>query len=151
MKNLANNNNNSLNPPNSNTNTENSILNLNELQKDKKELTKILEVMNPGHHEAETNLHIAWDNLFKYFCLKGKEESADIRVLAVISSVIQRLTSAYAQIKALELKTRELDIKEYEHKIKKDQFEQTLKNARKTTKGLSEETLREIEFQLKLL
>lgn len=122
---------------------------LTKIRQAKYQATRILDITNPGHHEAETTLALAWEALFDNFCIDDKK--IDLANLNTISSIVHKLTGAYTQIKSLEIKTRELDMKEHDHEAKKQQLEATLKNAKKAKEGLTKETLLQIEQQLKLL
>lgn len=114
----------------------------------KSEATLILDITNPGHHEAETTLALAWESLFDHFCINKKPT---LTRLNTISSIIHKLTAAYTQIKTLEIKSRELLLKEESYKSKKEELEAIFKNKKDVAKSLTPEELHHIEQQLKLL
>lgn len=67
---------------------------------------KILEIINPGHQLAETNLNLLAEQIFKY--LSNNQSTLDLKDLKAVSSLIYRHTTAYNKIKSLELKTFKL-------------------------------------------
>lgn len=117
---------------------------LNSLREARNHAIQALEITNPGHHEAETSLALSWGVLFEHFC---SNKDITLPHLDAISTIIHKLTSSYTQLKSLELKTRELFLKEDSHNIKKSH----LLPSANPPNTLSLETIQNIEHQLNLL
>ncbi|GHC06975.1 hypothetical protein [Cerasicoccus arenae] len=108
---------------------------------------QILEVSCPGHNTAEASVSKAWKSLYG---LLAENAHPDITELNTLSAIIHKLTGAFTQLKALELKIREADLKQAEFDARRQQLEATIHDATRTT-GLTPETIQEIERRLKLL
>ncbi len=63
---------------------------------------QILEIKNPGHQLAVTNLQLLAERIFKY--LSDNQSTLDLKELKAVSSLILRHISAYNRIKSFELK-----------------------------------------------
>ena len=104
----------------------------------------------PDHSDTPTptqpasSLNAALDSLQALIKSNAHPELSEMNTL---SAAVQKLVSAYTQLKSLELKVREADIKQAEIEERREQ----LLEAATRPDGLTPETLREIERQLKLL
>lgn len=83
---------------------------------------QLLEIMNPGHHQVEANLNLLAERIFKY--LSENQSISDLKELKSISDLIQKHTAAYNKIKTLEIKTRQLLLKEKLHQLELQNQEQ---------------------------
>lgn len=110
------------------------------IENKKRKLPK--KTISPGYHEAETTITLTWDALFSYFCLNN---NLNLSKLNTIAGIIYKLSAAHCQFSSLQLKSKELSIKEYNHKSKHALL------PKKSPKSLSPEILLQIEQQLQLL
>lgn len=108
----------------------------------------VLELACPGYSAAEASLGLAWEALFELFC---EETRPGLPELNTLSAVIHKLVGAFTQLKTLEVKIRDAEMKEAEFQAKRRQLEQTIASATTKPEGISPETLREIERRLQLL
>lgn len=99
------------------------------------------------HEQVEISLSFAFNTLFSQFRLP---EMLELNNFSILSTIIYKLTASYTQLKALEIKNKELLIKEENHQFKKNLIAQ-LEIDQKNAKGFTPEALRLIEQQLKLL
>ena len=107
---------------------------------------QILDVINPGHNEAEATLAICWEALFNFFC---QSKELDLASLNTLSSIIHKLTTSVTQIKSLEIKTRELHIKE--SSVNKANHSSFSNKNNKGTSLVPLDVFNEVQQQLKLL
>lgn len=117
---------------------------LDKLRNARRRTERMLETLCPGHNAADASLELAWELIFDLIC---DQEANDLSGANTLASVIQKLMSAFSQIKNLELKVA--DQLAREEKQKREAMEE-LKQAN-PERGLTEETLREIERKLNLL
>ncbi|WP_309398530.1 hypothetical protein [Cerasicoccus maritimus] len=121
--------------------------NQDQLRAARRQVEQILESACPGHNMAEASLAVTWENLFSQLC---ELKHLDLAELNVISAVIHKLVGAFTQLKSLELKVHDADIKRAEFELKRAQLEQALE-ATTRPGGLTPEVLQEIEQKLNLL
>lgn len=113
----------------------------------RRQVEQILECACPGHNMAEASLAVTWESVFAQLC---ELEHPDLPELNTISAVIHKLVGAFTQLKSLELKVRDADMKQAEFELKRAQLESALKTATRP-EGLTPEVLQEIEQKLNLL
>lgn len=77
---------------------------------------QILEIMNPGHHLSGKNLTVIAERIFEY--LSNNKSTADFKELKALSNLILKHTAAYNKIKSLEIKIRQLILKETRFQFK---------------------------------
>ncbi|MEM8549254.1 MAG: hypothetical protein AAGF10_00540 [Verrucomicrobiota bacterium] len=105
----------------------------------------LLEAACPGHNAAEASVAVAWEFVFDLLVEREGQELAELNTL---SSIIQKLMASFTQIRNLELKVREQEMKEEDRAEKKRRL---LGELQESDRGLRPETLRTIEERLKLL
>lgn len=125
-------------------------MHLDRIRTAKRRADSYLEVWNPGHSAAEAALAVSWEALFDRLCTEPSGELS-LSDLNTLSGVIQKLTGSQNQIKTLELKVREQQIKEEEYHERKEELKRKLRQAKEKKQGLTEEALKEIEKELSLL
>ncbi|WOO41173.1 hypothetical protein [Rubellicoccus peritrichatus] len=101
----------------------------------------MLEAICPGHNAADASVAIAWEKIFDHLCDNPSFETSELNTVA---GIIQKLSGAYNQIKSLELKLREQELKEVEHEEK-----QNGPTLRKTT--IDSDLITHIEAQIGML
>lgn len=75
-----------------------------------------LQIANPGHHLTETNLVLLGERIFQF--LTDNQSISELKELKMISDLIQKHTTAYNKIKRLEIRLRELAMKEQLFQLK---------------------------------
>lgn len=120
---------------------------LESLRRARRRAETVLEIACPGHNAAEASLGLAWETLFEHFC---ERESPTLTELNTLSAIIHKLVGAFTQLKSLEVKVREAEMKAAEFETRRRELDAALAPARRP-EGLSPETLREIESRLRLL
>lgn len=98
---------------------------------------------SPDYHKAEATIALSWKALFSHFHLN---DAPNLSNLNTIAAIIYKLSSAHTQYASLKLKSKELSMKEYSHKLKNNPLP-----PQNTPVSLSPEILSQIEQQLKLL
>lgn len=91
---------------------------------------------------ATSTLMLAYETFLQYF---KKTPTPDLPELNTLSAILQKLTASYNQLQTLEVKKRELNLKELEHANKQHEPTNSQKNS------LTPDELNSIEQQLKLL
>lgn len=113
----------------------------------RREAEQLFEAACPGHHAAQGSIALAWKVLHE---LLNNSSGLDIRDLNTLSAIIHKLVTAFTQLKSVELKIHDSEIKRAEFEMRKKQLEDALKSAAQPG-GLTPEILREIERRLNLL
>lgn len=106
-----------------------------------------LEAANPGHQAATGSIALAWQALHDRL---RHDPDLDLKDLNILSAVIHKLVGAFTQLKAIELKIHDNEIKQAEFEARKQKLEQAIRDAAQP-RGLTPELLRDIERQLNLL
>lgn len=125
------------------------------LRKASEQAGRVMESICPGHRSARESMSLAWDYLFDMLKHDQANPNRDLPDINTLASIIQKLMSASSQIKTLELKVRDQQVKEEDREAHKREVVQSL-NELKTQltqpeRGLTKATLREIERKLNLL
>ncbi|MEM9227287.1 MAG: hypothetical protein AAGA45_04910 [Verrucomicrobiota bacterium] len=115
------------------------------LKSSRRRSAALLEAACPGHNAAEASVAVAWEFVFDLLVEREGQELAELNTL---SSIIHKLMSAFTQIRNLELKVREQEMKEEDRAEKKRSL---LGELKETEQGLRPETLKTIEERLNLL
>ncbi|WP_309383787.1 hypothetical protein [Cerasicoccus frondis] len=118
-----------------------------QLRDARRKIEDILETACPGHNMAEASLAVAWESLFRLMC---EDSCLELSELNTVSAVIHKLVGAFTQLKSLEIKVRDADMKQTEFDLKRAQLENAFRLATQPN-GLTPESLREIEQKLNLL
>lgn len=113
----------------------------------RQETQRQLESTNPGHTAAQGSIALAWQSLHDRL---RHDPDLDLKDLNILSAVIHKLVGAFTQLKSIELKIHDNEIKQAEFESRKQQLEQAIRTAAKP-QGLTPELLREIEQKLNLL
>lgn len=74
------------------------------------ETDQMLSITNPGQHIVQANLILLGERIFQF--LSDNQSIQDLSELKIVSDLVQKHTAAYNRIKRLEIKIRELAIKE---------------------------------------
>lgn len=117
-------------------------LTLKKISKVKKRTSLTLKKTKEGI--PEMNLNLAWEALFDHFL--NVDTKSNLSCLNTLAGITQKLTASYNQMKSLDIKTRELALKEEGLRDKTE-----LSPVTSQRKGLTEETLSLIEKQLNLI
>lgn len=72
--------------------------------------SQTIGITNPGFHLTETNLLLLAECIFKY--MSNNQSNLDLQEIKIVSNLVQKQAAAYTKIKTLEIKIRQLTIKE---------------------------------------
>lgn len=114
---------------------------LEKLQASRRRTEVLLEAVCPGHNAADASVAVAWEKIFEHLCDNQTFETSELNTIA---GVIQKLSGAYNQIKSLEIKLREQELKESERDEKK-------RGSILSKTTIDPELITHIESQIKML